>query len=246
MDLVYVCRKGDNEELRYSLRSIEKFSPNHRVWVIGYKPSWYTGNFIPLQDTSTKFNNIRLAMLEVCKTAEISEDFVFMNDDFFLVEPVNKFINYDGGLLSDKISRYRQISPTGTYTILLKKTFRYLRSQGIKAPIDYDIHVPMVFSKSKLLPIAYMPFQPRSLYGNLLQIASETITDVKRYDSASSMSSLSYTENKYPFISSEDKSFALLRDTILADMFPTPSKYEVPLVGIEPTTKRLEGSYSIH
>jgi len=227
MDIVYICRKGDNEELRYSLRSVEKFSPNHRVWVVGHKPSWYTGNFIPIEDESTKFNNIRLAMLEVCKTEEISDDFVLMNDDFFLTKPIDRFVTYNGGLLIDKINRYRQINPNGTYLILLKKTFRHLRSVGIKNPIDYDIHVPMVFNKEKLLPIAYMPFKPRSLYGNLLQIASETITDVKRYDSASSMSSLSYTENEYPFLSSEDKSFEMLKNTVLDDILSVPSKYEV-------------------
>ena len=228
MDLVYVCRDGDNEELRYSLRSIEKFSPNHRVWVVGYKPSWYNGNFIPLKDTATKFKNIRLALVKVCNTPEVSNDFVFMNDDFFLVKPIDKFVNYDGGRLADKITKYRQISPTGTYTILLKKTFRYLKEQGICDPIDYDIHVPMVFNKERLLPIAYMQFQPRSLYGNILQIASETITDVKRYSSGSLMSSLSYMDNEYPFISTEDKSFDAVKKEILEDMFPEPSKYEHP------------------
>ncbi len=228
MDLVYICRNGENEELRYSLRSIEKFSPNHRVWVVGYKPSWYSGNFIPLQDTSTKFNNIRLALLEVCNTPEISDDFVFMNDDFFLIKPIDKFITYSGGLLVDKINRYRQIEPTGTYLISLKKTFRYMKSLGIKSPIDYDIHVPMIFNKEKLLPIAYMQFQTRSLYGNLLQIASETITDVKRYAAGSPMGVLSYRDNKYPFVSSEDKSFEAMKEEFLHEMFPNPSKYEYP------------------
>lgn len=226
MDLVYICRKGDNEELRYSIRSIEKNFPGQKIWVVGYKPEWYNGPFISIPDTSTKFNNIRIALTKVCEHPEVSEDFVFMNDDFFLIEPIDKFINYDGGLLSDKITRYRQISPTGTYTGLLKKAFRYLKDHGIKNPIDYDIHVPMIFNKTNLLPISYMPFQPRSLYGNLLQIASETITDVKRYASGSSMSSLSYTKNEYPFISSEDKSFEKLKEEFLGEEFPTPSKYE--------------------
>jgi hypothetical protein len=226
MDIVYICREGDNEELRYSIRSIEQNFPGQKIWVVGYKPEWYNGPFMSIPDTSTKFNNIRLALLEVCNTPEISDDFVFMNDDFFLVKPIDKFITYSGGLLADKINRYRQINPTGTYLISLKQTFRYLRSLKIKSPIDYDIHVPMVFNKKKLLPIAYMQFQTRSLYGNLLQIASETITDVKRYDSGSSMSTLSYTKNEYPFLSSEDKSFEKLKNDLLEEMFPTPSRYE--------------------
>ncbi len=246
MDIVYICRKGENEELRYSIRSVVKNLPESRIWVVGYKPDWYVGDFIPVEDKSTKFNNIRYALGVVAKHPEVSKNFIYMNDDFFLIKPVKRLKTYSGGLLSDKIARYRQVNPTSGYVISLKKTMDCLKRLGIKNPIDYDIHVPMILNKEKLADIAYLPFQTRSIYGNLYQIASETITDVKRYHRESYMNELSYTGNDYPFISSEDKSFTLLKETILADMFPEPSKYEVPLVGIEPTTKRLEGSYSIH
>ncbi len=246
MDIVYVCRKGDNEELRYSIRSVVKNLPESRVWVVGYKPDWYVGDFIPVEDTSGKFNNIRLALLAAANHPKVSKNFIYMNDDFFLIKPIKRLKTYSGGLLSDKVARYRQINPTSGYVISLKKTMECLNRLGIKNPIDYDIHVPMILNKQKLIDIAYLPFQTRSIYGNFYQIASETITDVKRYHSGSYMSNMSYAGNKYPFISSEDKSFDLLKDTILADMFPEPSKYEVPLAGIEPATKRLEGSYSIH
>ncbi len=228
MDLVYICRKGDNEELRYSIRSIEKNFPGQKIWVVGYKPNWYSGPFMSIPDTSTKFNNIRIALTEVCKNPDISEDFVFMNDDFFLIKPIDKFINYNGGLLSDKINRYRQIGPTNSYLILLKNTFKYLKKNGVREPLDYDIHVPMIFNKTKLLEFSYLQFQPRSLYGNLLQIASETITDVKRYSPSSYMNILSYNKTEYPFISSDDKSFNQLKEELLGQMFPEPSSYEHP------------------
>ncbi len=246
MDIVYICRKGDNEELRYSIRSVVKNLPESRVWVVGYKPDWYVGDFIPVEDTSNKFNNIRLALTAAANHPSISKNFVYMNDDFFLIKPIKRLGNYNGGPLSDKITKYRQIDPTSRYLISLKKTMEYLRKSGIRNPIDYDIHVPMVINKKKFLEIAYLPFQPRSIYGNIYNITSAKMRDVKLYHKASSMSDLSYLGNEYPFISSEDKSFDLLKETLLADMFPEPSKYEVPLAGIEPATKRLEGSYSIH
>ena len=228
MDLVYICREGDNEELRYSLRSVEKNSPTHKVWVAGYKPDWYSGPFIPIKDKSTKFNNIRLAMIEVAKHPGVSEDFVLMNDDFFLIEPITEWKTYNGGLLSDKIAKYRKINPTSTYLILLKKTFTQLKHMGIRQPLDYDIHVPMIFNKTKFLEIAYLPVKPRSLCGNVHQIASETITDVKRYAPDSYMNPLSYTEYRYPFVSTEDKSFNLVKEEFLGDMFPEPGRYEHP------------------
>lgn len=228
MDLVYICREGENEELRYSLRSIEKNAPGNRVWLVGYKPSWYNGLFMSVPDTSTKFENIRLAMIAICNNPEISEDFVLMNDDFFLIKPITDWKVYNGGLLSNKITRYRQIHPTSTYVILLKKTLRQLKHMGIHNPLDYDIHVPMIFNKTKLLEIAYLQLKPRSLYGNIHQIASETITDVKRYASDNYMNPLSYIGSEYPFISTEDKSFNIVKEEILGDMFQEPSKYEHP------------------
>lgn len=228
MDLVYVCRDGDNEELRYSLRSIEKNFPGNRVWLVGYRPSWYDGLFMSVPDTSTKFENIRLAMVAICNNPEISEDFILMNDDFFLIKPIDEWKTYNGGLLSNKIARYRRINPVSTYLILLKKTLRHLKQMGIHNPLDYDIHVPMIFNKNKLLEIAYLQLKPRSLYGNIHQIASETITDVKRYASDSYMNPLSYTSNEYPFISTEDRSFDIVKEEILGEMFPEPSKYECP------------------
>ncbi len=204
------------------------------------------GDFIPVEDTSNKFNNIRLALTAAANHPSISKDFIYMNDDFFLIRPVERLGNYNGGCLSDKITKYRQIDPTSRYVISLKKTLEYLKKSGIKDPLDYDLHVPMVINKEKFLEIAYLPFQARSIYGNIYNITSAKMHDVKRYHKTSPMSDLSYLGNEYPFISSEDKSFDLLKETLLADMFPEPSRYEVPLAGIEPATKRLEGSYSIH
>ena len=246
MDIVYICRKGQNEELRYSLRSVVKNLPESRVWVVGYKPDWYVGDFIPVPDTSNKFDNIRLALAAAASDPRISRNFIYMNDDFFLIKPVKILRNYNGGSLSDKITRYRQIDPTSRYVISLKKTLEYLKMSGVEDPLDYDIHIPMTINKNKFLEIAYLPFQARSVYGNIYNIASAKMRDVKRYHKTSPMSEHSYLGNEYPFISSEDKSFDLLKETLLAEMFPEPSRYEVPLAGIEPATKRLEGSYSIH
>ena len=59
MDYVYTCRQGNNEELRYSLRSIEHNMPAGRVWVVGYRPDWYIGDFVQVKDIGSKFENIR-------------------------------------------------------------------------------------------------------------------------------------------------------------------------------------------
>ena len=46
MDIVYNCRPGkQNEELRYSIRSVMENLPHDNLWVVGGKPEWYTGNY---------------------------------------------------------------------------------------------------------------------------------------------------------------------------------------------------------
>lgn len=40
MDLVYIVKNSEvNEDLRYSLRSVAKFVPHNKIWIVGYKPS---------------------------------------------------------------------------------------------------------------------------------------------------------------------------------------------------------------
>lgn len=228
MDLVYICRRGDNEELRYSLRSIEKNFPNQTVWVVGYKPNWYNGNFVPIEDISSKFNNIRIATLAICDIKEISNNFILMNDDFFLLKPIKRMPTFNGGLLANKIVRYRQVAPTSAYSILLKQTFDYLKYLGIDNPIDYDLHVPMPMNKQKLSCLKGVTASLRSVYGNVYGIKSKQITDVKTYSKNNYMKTLQVENLDPTFISSEDDSFGSLRRKVLLDMFPEPSKYESP------------------
>ena len=43
LDFVYIVGKSEkNEDLRYSLRSIAKHYPDHKVWIVVYKPSCVT------------------------------------------------------------------------------------------------------------------------------------------------------------------------------------------------------------
>jgi hypothetical protein len=99
MDYVYICRKGENEELRYSIRSVVKNTNCRNVWVIGYKPSWYNGNFVDFPDIATKFNNIINCTKAITDVGAISDDFVLMNDDFFFLKYRNSMPVYHGGPL---------------------------------------------------------------------------------------------------------------------------------------------------
>lgn len=226
MDCVYICRPGDNEELRYSIRSVVKNLPYDRLWLAGYKPSWYSGDFLSIPNTTTKFENIRLALKTVAENNEISDDFILMNDDFFITNPIQSIEILHGGLLIDKINRYKEMTGTNRYISILDKTYKFLIKEGIKDPLDYDIHTPMPMNKSKLLKIINRRHFPRSLYGNMFNIGGKLINDVKIYPENGLLKSNVDVNSSY--ISTQDDSFEYLRTTMLENMFDKPTKYEHP------------------
>jgi hypothetical protein len=224
MDYVYIARAGENEELKYSLRSIEKNMPKGRVWVLGYRPVWYIGDFIYIEDTAKKFDNIRNCIKVASEHPEISDDFVLMNDDFFALKTMESVPNFHGGLLSNKIKQYKELGMASVYIRLLELTHKQLVMSGIKDPIDYDIHVPMVMNKNKLRESLDIAYFPRSSYGNFAKIGGEQIKDVKIYNSTEK---IQLDKNLY-FVSVDDRSFLRLKDTTLESAFPMPSSLENP------------------
>ena len=85
MDIVYFARGEENEELRYSIRSVCKnFAfPVNKLVIVGTKPSYITPDlFIKLDPKINKYANVRMAIEKVLDDDRISEDFILMNDDF--------------------------------------------------------------------------------------------------------------------------------------------------------------------
>ena len=227
MDFVYVCREGENEELRYSIRSVVKNAPVDNIWVIGGKPDWYTGNFISVKNDSGKFNNIKNCIKVASETDEISEDFVLMNDDFFITEKLNRVSLYYGGVLTNRHTRHQELCGPNAYATLLSKTDAALKKSGIDQPLNYDVHVPMVINKTKMRSIIHKPYAMMSYYGNLFCSDGINIEDVKIYSTYRLLSASSTINNGTPYFSTEDGSFNKMQHEI-KEIFPEPSIYEYP------------------
>jgi len=229
VDYVYICRDGDNEELRYSIRSVIANMPPGKIWVVGGKPDWYIGNHIPVKQSMTKGRNAVNNLLAICDSKEISDKFILMNDDFFAVKPINTIKYYHGGLLQDKIYLYQDLQPTSSYTRSLEETHRRLLKLGIDNPLDYELHVPMPMLKANLRVALKGNTLWRSTYGNLFHVLGKKITDVKVYASSPLLrKSYDYSELKYEYLSSDDESFDDVLQNILLEMFPNPTAYEQP------------------
>lgn len=237
MDVVYPYRKSSDNgsELRYSLRSLSNI--NHgNVWVVGESEPWFTdsvNHIARLQNSGTKWSSARDNILAACANVGVSEDFVLMNDDFFIMERLTALPVCHRGTLSASLARYRAKRENGTYIRGLIETQELLKWSGCQEPLyAYNLHIPMVVNKKKMLTCTdfvesirpkHMPqcLHLRTFYGNYWQLGGQETKDVK-------VARLDAPIPSGPFLSSNDGTFrrpGRLRKLII-ESFPKPSRYE--------------------
>lgn len=93
MDILYVIGRGsrwNNNELRYSLRSLEKYGRNvGRIFIAGYCPDFINKGkitFIPCPDVfSCKHKNILHCIEKAVALSNIGDEFLLSSDDHFYV-----------------------------------------------------------------------------------------------------------------------------------------------------------------
>ena len=193
MDVVYVLGTGSrwkNNELRYSLRSVEKNLKNvNNVFVVGANPGFTKGiRFIEHPDEFEPINasgNVARKLLRICKEPELSENFLFFNDDFIVHKPCdsNKLPTW---YKHDMAEYPPDFFIKNDWRRRMKATFDTLQKHGLPT-LNYDYHAPMAFNK-KLFPQVMKRFDYatgigllyRSLYGNLLKIPATKLTIEKR------------------------------------------------------------------
>lgn len=228
-DIVYLLKNDiDSNEIRYSLRSIEKNFPYNKVWFVsgcpeGIKPD----GFIDFQQVGdTKWKRSTSALAAACRNDEITEDFWLFNDDFFVIRKVRSIKPMISGTLLQRCKKVeaRNGNMQTGYTRQLRRAAHVLRINGY-TQYDFALHVPMLINKAKALEVMNkFPDCPmfRSLYGNYCELESIKTKDVKITD----LKMLPDEDAK--FVSTEDKSF--LKGAVgeyIRDLFPEPSKYEV-------------------
>lgn len=111
----------DNDELKYSLRSVEMYAPwVHKIYIVtnGQVPKWLNTNHpkikiithdqIMPKDALPTFNSVAIEA-NLAHIPDLSEKFLYSNDDTFLGRPVapSFFFNKDGKfkILQRRISR---------------------------------------------------------------------------------------------------------------------------------------------
>ena len=229
LDVVYLLKpdiNDDPEELRYSLRSVEKNFPHRKVWFIcgcpqGMKPDGYIKH---IQSGPTKWDRIKSSMWKAIECPDITEDFYLFNDDFFVMKPFKgEFVNFIDGDLEKRILELSKLNKwLAPYGRTLYKAQQELRSLGY-SEWNFDVHLPMLVNKSKMAEAINLCSSPqmRSLYGNISGCEYVQHKDVKVYD-------LDEVPPKtVDFLSTNEKTFANGKvGEFIRNKFPKPSRFE--------------------
>jgi len=228
MDFVYICRDGDNEELRYSIRTVLHSFPEANVWVVGNKPDWYSGKYVEVKQDKHKYANAINNLKTLCGVAEISHNFVLMNDDFFIIRKIENIDQFYNGLLSEKIERFTKVTGSSSYIKKLATTNHKLLKLGIKEPLDYELHTPMPMDKVGLLDVLtnYPECLWRSMYGNIYNVGGTQMQDVKVYINRRHADRAGQLADDSIYLSTEDAALNSMIDKILKHLVPEPSIYE--------------------
>lgn len=222
-DIIYFVKEcKENEELRYSLRSLKNF-PHSKVYFYGGCPDGLSPDYhiYVNQDQENNWQNVHKMLVMACNNDNISDDFWLFNDDFFVMKPIKKPTNYHNGDIYKRIVQLEDVYGGFTpYTKQLREMCKELESMGCTT-LNYALHLPMLINRKKALELLNMTDCPmfRSLYGNFAKLKAQPSSDVK----------IVSKEKKYKggiYLSTDDNSFNGVVGQQIRDTFPNRCKYE--------------------
>lgn len=232
MHAVYYVRPGENEELRYSLRSVSAHADVDRVTLVGGYPEWLntdTVEVLPGNPHHIKqwngFENIRIA------ARENPGDFVVFNDDFILLDDLADPLPYfHRQALDNHILQADNRTPEGQHRkkMLVQMSF-YLKSNRVANPYSFETHVPMRINGEKLLDrmesyFEWWSMEPQPLMWRTLYANQEPFAEQVGRRDVITHGAESFGMAK-DFASTSDRSVDPILP-ILAERFPEPSRWE--------------------
>lgn len=193
MDAVYLMGPTRSHEIRYSLRSLVNLPMVDRVVFAGWRPAWARDvvHVVPEPHRPGKHWSTWANLSAAARDRRLSDTFVLMNDDFFVVDWTADLPAYEAGPLHESVWR-----PDDERTGRRCSVRSVLDGMGVPEPPggwrSFELHVPMLVDRvaledvlahaDKVRPASELPAGKRSLYGNAAGLAGPTIPDVKIRD----------------------------------------------------------------
>ena len=142
-----------NEELRFALRSAEKFVKDlHTVWIMSdCAPDWLQNvRILPVPDRHRRNKDANLfdKLIFASKMPEAAELLIWMCDDNAFLAPFDaEKAQY---IFNPRGKEYFMKNQGNRWHQRMANTFRYLEERGIKLPYNFEPHVPTVYRKEEL------------------------------------------------------------------------------------------------
>lgn len=234
IDVVYILGTGSkwgNNEIKYSLRSLEKYGKNVRdVYICGNKPHFVNNKikWVEAYDIGYASANHWHKVRKFFRQTNVKKVLYMMDDVFFTKDSdLEHYPYYQRGEL--------EIPPknASTYQICLGNTRKVL--QGMHKPIkNFEVHCPIIYERDKFLALTdkfntlrkqYPNFVGvRSLYANNYNIEGVFSEDVKL--GGKHMANKEEKMNRLDCFSIADEVIKMGMDKILQEKFPKKSKFE--------------------
>jgi len=176
--------KHNNLELDYCIKGIKKHvHGSGDIYIVGNTPNRDDIIHIPHAESSKpvfKERNICDKLLHACALPEVSETFLYMNDDHFLLRDVlaYHFPFHHKGILPN-------VNGDNVYYRSLKNTHRALSGKGYNTN-NFDVHCPILIEKKAFICAmaqydwsASYGYVVKSLYANTVGLKGSFVKDVK-------------------------------------------------------------------
>lgn len=232
--------KHNDLELRYTLRGIEKYLSNVRRVVIASEklPPWintYKTRWIWMQPETDHYRyltrNIHEKIKAACELMQLSDDFLYMNDDHFLLS------DFDAVQFPLHHSGTAWNTGKGQYKTTIKNTHELLKAE-IGWLYYFDTHAPMLINKEKYLatvcnldwkkPFGYCikTTYQYLVRENITSFAYSRYPDLK-IDYVPQLGCIDDLIKDRLYFSIGDKGLGDDMKRTLANIYPNKSKYEI-------------------
>lgn len=226
-DIVYFVKDAfANEELRYSLRSVERNLPHRKVWFYGGCPAGILPDeHVAINQTgANKWAKVRNMIRQACENEDITKEFYLFNDDFYVMRPTEEILPmYDRTIYHHIVEiEDRHDTLSTNYSRQLRDMARQLRKAGY-GDLNYAIHVPIPIDRKKAIEtLDKFPNCPmfRALYGNMHGIGGIDRRDVKIIRQGQRF------DREADLLSTSDKTFESSAGSFIRETFPEKSRFE--------------------
>jgi hypothetical protein len=164
-------------------------------------------------------------------TIELSDNFLFMNDDHFLLTDYRacEFPYYHRGPIDLEMMKNNR-----PQFMQYQNTKEFLSGYETEYFLDFGIHCPIVYNKSHFESIFYgVPwtehgFEIKSCYSNILDLEYVEIEDLKFKEPVFMKESIYQALEGRPWFSIGDRVLKNgVMQQVLNELYPNPSKYEL-------------------